>query len=489
MLNKKRNIQSVVLLEPTFGHDKKHAFGGHNEFEPLGLEYITAVLHSKGYKVNILMQMSEARDELVQKIISYNPDVVCFSVLTYNFNESIQIARKLKHIDEKIIVVFGGYHPSTDTENVVKNNNVDFVVIGEGETTVMELFDAIENSRNYESISGIAFLKNSQYFKTTKRIRIKNIDTLPFPLRNENTLKDCKIYGLMYPPPSKQVNVAVIACSRGCPFNCEFCCSNALWGKGVTYRSPHNIIKEIRAVQEGFNTNAFFFTDLTFNSSKRWVKDFCYEILNSGLNFRWYCMCTILGLDAELIRLMSQAGCRKIGFGIETLDDELSNEIKSFKRPLIEKMNEIYDLCFENEIFTKAYLMIGFPNETYNKLLEYKNKINEMRVDEIKISFYTPFPGTRAFEKYKHKLAYNDFSYFDTLNHLVIKNNSITEDEYKIIRKEIIRNFYNSELYVARIKERLTRNPALIESYDEFFNFLKLKINLYEGIINSFAFS
>jgi len=474
-MDKERKIRSVVLLEPTCGHDKKHALGGHNEFEPLGLEYIAAALYQKRYKVNIIRQMSKDTNDLVKHILSYDPDIVCLTVLTYNYPESLRIANALKVFNKNIISIFGGYHPSSDPENVLRGGYVDFVVVGEGEATISELIDTINSDGNYQSVHGIAFLENGQYMRTNARMRIKSLDNLPFPLRNKDILSECKIYGLMYPPPSKQINVITIACSRGCPFNCEFCCSNALWGKGVTYRSPRNILGEIREVQKRFDTNAFFFTDLTFNSNKRWVKDFCYEILNRELKFKWYCMCTILGLDEELIRVMSDAGCRKIGFGIETLDDELSNEIKSFKRPSIEDMNEIYDLCFDNEIFTKTYLMIGFPDETYRSLLEHKNKINRMRVDEIKISFYTPFPGTRAFEKYKHKLAYHDFSYFDTLNHLVIKNDSLTEEEYKIIRREIIQNFYNREDYALRIKKNIEKNSYLIESYNEFFQFIGIK--------------
>lgn len=474
-MSKKRKTNSIVLVEPTYGHDKKHVFAGHNEFEPLGLEYIAAVLQEKDYKVHLVRQMSGTTDELIDYILSHNPDVVCFTVLTYNYAESIRITKALKVFNKNIITIFGGYHPSSDPENVIKDSYADFVVIGEGEATIAELIDTINGDRNYRLVHGIAFLENGQYIRTNARMRIKNIDSLPFPLRNKGILSECKIYGLMYPSLSKQVNVTAIACSRGCPYNCEFCCSNALWGKGVTYRSPHNIIEEIREVQKRYSTNVFFFTDLTFNSNKRWVKDFCCEIVTSGLIFNWYCMCTILGLDEELIRLMRRAGCRKIGFGIETLDDKLSNEIKSFKRPSIEDMNEVFDLCFENDIFTKAYLMIGFPDETDNFLLEYKNKINSMRVDELKISFYTPFPGTRAYEKYKYKLLHDDYSYFDTLNYVVVKNDSLTEEQYKSIRGEIIHDFYNTENYISRINRRIKRTPNLIESYSEFFEFMKLK--------------
>lgn len=482
LMNKKRKINSVVLVEPTFGHDKKHTFGGHNEFEPLGLEYIAAVLQRKGYQVILLRQMSLTTEEITQRILSYNPDIVCFTVLTYNFQEALLIAKIIKAFDKKIKTIFGGYHPSTDSENVLKEDSVDFVIIGEGEITIEELIDAFENNCDYTPIQGIAFKKDGTIFKTNVRTRLKNLDEIPFPFREEYLLRDCKIYGLMFPPPSNQINTVTIACSRGCPFNCEFCCSNTVWGTGVTYRSPKNIIQEILEVQNRFKSNAIFFSDLTFNSNKKWVKEICLSIIDSGLKFNWYCMCTILGMDKELVQLMSKAGCRKIGFGIETLDDEVSNTIKSFKRPSINEMNEIFDLCSDNEIFTKAYLIIGLPDETYNTLMEYKEKINTMSVDEVKISFYTPFPGTKAFYKYKHKLAYTDYSFFDTLNHVVVKNDRLTEDEYKAIRKEIIQDFYLREEYLLRMQNNISKNPSLAESYSEFFEFLSLKNKLREFV-------
>lgn len=473
LINKK--LSSMVLVEATFGHNFKHLCGGHNEFEPLGLEYIAAIIHQKGHGVQLLRQMSQNTDEVVRQILSYNPGIVCFAVLTYNYPEVLRIIKALKDSNGDIIVILGGYHASSDPENVLKSGYVDFVVIGEGEATISDLIDALNNGSNFHLVHGIGFLENGKVVMTSKRKRIKNLDSLPYPLRSIDILREAKIFGLMYPPPSTQVNVTTIACSRGCPYNCEFCCSNALWGKGVTYRSPQNIVQEIREVQERYSTNAFFFTDLTFNSSKGWVSDFCNEILKSGLMFNWYCMCTILGLDEELLQLMRRAGCRKIGFGIETLDDKLSNEIKSFKRPSIDKMNAIFDLCYENDIFTKAYLMIGFPDETYDSLSAYKHKIQEMRVDELKVAFYTPFPGTRAYEKYKHKLVYDDYNYFDSINHVVVKNVSLTEDQYKSIRAEIIEDFYRSEYYLSRMNKKIESTPYLTESYSEFIDFMKIK--------------
>lgn len=478
MLNKKGEIKSIVLIEPTYGYDKKHTFGGHNEFEPLGLEYIMAVLQRKGYQVILLRQMSLTTEEITQRILYYNPDIVCLTVLTYNFQEALLIVKIIKAFDKKIITIFGGYHPSTDSENVLKEDSVDFVILGEGEITIGELLDALENNCDYTSIQGIAFKKNGNIFKTNVRPRLKNLDEIPFPYREEYLLRDCKIYGLMFPPSSKQINTATIACSRGCPFNCEFCCSNTVWGKGVTYRSSNDIVQEILEVQNRFKSNAIFFSDLTFNSNKKWVKEVCLNIIDSGLKFNWYCMCTILGMDEELVRLMSKAGCRKIGFGIETLDDEVSNTIKSFRRPSLEEMNEIFDICVNNGIFTKAYLIIGLPNESYDTLIGYKEKVNTLRADEIKISFYTPFPGTKAFDKYKNKLAYTDYSYFDTLNHVVIKNDYLTENEYKTIRKDIIQYFYLREEYLLRMQKNITKNPLLAESYSEFFDFLSLKDKL-----------
>lgn len=477
---KKIKISKFVLIELTHGHYLKHACGGHNEFEPIGLQYIASVLINKGYDVDIFRQMSESIEELENTILIAKPDLVCFTVLTYNYNESLSLATKLKLSNKNLLTIFGGYHPSIDFENVIKNDCVDFIVMGEGEITIDELTDAIENDGDLNNVDGIVFKINGAFVRTPKRRRIKNLDSLAFPYRKIDYLKDCKIYGLMSPPASKQINTAIVSCSRGCPNDCEFCCSRTVWGNGVTYRSPQNIIQEIDDIQNKFNTNTFFFSDLTFNSSSKWVFEFCNQIIASGLSFNWYCMCTIRGINEELISIMSKAGCKKIGFGIESLDDDVSNTIKSFKHPSIMKMNEIFDLCALHGVFTKSYLMIGLPHEKIDILLNYKEDVYKLKVDEIKISFYTPFPGTYAFDKYKNQLIQNDFSCFDTLSHVIIKNENISEAEYLKIRKDILLGFYKRDDYKRMIHERVLNNPSLIEIYLECFKFLGLDESMLE---------
>jgi radical SAM superfamily enzyme YgiQ (UPF0313 family) len=163
---KRLRNRSVVLVEPTFGHDIKHLCGGHNEFEPLGLEYIAAILHRKGCNVRLIRQMSHTTDEVVHEIISFAPDIVCFAVLTYNYPETLRIIKALKAAKGNIIIILGGYHPSSDPENVLKSGLVDFVVIGEGEATISELTDAIDDGGNCQRVRGIGFLENGKVVKT-----------------------------------------------------------------------------------------------------------------------------------------------------------------------------------------------------------------------------------------------------------------------------------------------------------------------------------
>lgn len=474
-MGNQKNI--IVLVEPTFGHDKKHAHGGHNEFEPLGLEYIQAVLLEKGHDVKLIRQMSSDTFVFSNYILSYSPDIVCFSVLTYNYSESIAIASKLKSLSANIKIIFGGYHASIDSNGVVADDGIDFAVIGEGERTIVELVEAISKDLNdYSDIDGIVFKTGAnEVIITNRRDRIKNLDELPFPTRSEEILKHCKIYGLMTPPPSKQTGTAMVACSRGCPYHCEFCCSNSVWGHGVTHRTPDNVIGELESISNSYHSNAIFFSDLTFNSNNKWAIDFCKKLINIGPEFKWYCMCTIRGINEELIQYMSLAGCKKIGFGIETLNIEKSQEIKTFTQPSLDAMNNVFDLCNDNGIFTKAYLMIGFPDETQDSLIRYIDTVKELRVDEIKVSFYTPFPGTKAHIKFKERLRYKDYGYYDTLNHVVIRNEMLSEDDYFKLRKRMINEFYGSEQYRERVLKNINKEPSLKGTYKEFITFLSLK--------------
>ncbi len=464
----------VALIEPSQGLWEIGSYCRHSQFEPLGLEYIGAVAQKKGYAVKIIQQRGMSDEGLLDKVIEFNPDIVGFSVVTYNIDAAKSLTHKIKKLNPKIITVFGGYHPTAEP-SVVKDESIDYVVVGEGEQTFLDLVHAIENGDSLSKVKGIAYF-DGEVKITAPRERINNLDELPFPLRDKSILNDCKIEGFVYPSPSKQNAVAQELYSRGCLYNCTFCCSPSMWGKAVKYRTPTSVIAEMKQLQNQFGTNLFFFADLTFNLNKRKIIELCNEMLENDLNTYWYAMCRPDNVESKLISIMEKAGCSRIAYGIDSINDKTLQMIKPNQKINLETMKTVLEITNQSSISTRAFVIIGYPWETKQDLLEAKEFLKRLPIDDLRIGILTPLPGSAIYEEFKKEglLLHEDFSKYTT-EECVMKLKDMTPEELYEIREQIFKEFYQSKEYQQRMKEKIRKYPHLKQSYDEFFEFLNRK--------------
>ncbi len=465
-------LTKVALLEPSSGIRGCHTYAGHNEFEPIGLEYIAAVLIKAGYRVRVFRQGSLSTEGIVDAIANYAPSILGFSVMTHAANSALAIAAEAKTRIAGLRVVAGGYHPSGDPEFVL-NSSIDFSVIGEGETTFLELIKCLEEGTSPADVKGICYRRDGQAVRTEPRLRTTDLDSLPRPLRSEDSLSPARMYGLMLPPTSKQHNVAILMSSRGCPNSCSFCCSRSVWGRKVIFRRPESVAEELRQVIADFNTNAFFLSDLTFNCSKKHVLALCKTLKKLGDVPPWYAMCTISDLTEDTIEAMRGAGCRKIGFGVESLSDSTLKRIRKKTSAIRDHTNHVLEACDRNGILTKAYLMVGYPWETTDSLAEFSENLLELAADEIRISYFTPFPGCTAFDECRDNLVTHDWSKYNAVRDIVLRNtNGVTTEMLQDIRVSSFRRFYNNSAYHDRVEHKVRCHLELKEPFEEFFAFL-----------------
>jgi len=460
----------ILLLDLSSFFSKPGLFLRHSIFEPLGIEYLASRARQKYKDVRVLYPSSYR--EITKNIHEFSPNIVGFSVMTHNFSATLSIAKEIKRYDPKIITIFGGYHPSACPE-IVKNKRIDFVVIGEGEKTFIELIEAIDKKGDLSKVRGISYLDNDVLVVTEARQRINDLDLYPFPQRNKSILKECKIFGLSYPPPSEQKSVCQFVYSRGCMFNCKFCNSYQVWGNKVIWRSPKNVVDEIAYVQREYGTNMLFFADLTFNHNKKRVLALCREIIDQRIKINWYAMCRHDEIDEEILAEMSKAGCTKISFGIDSLNLDTISKIKPSQNKSIDKIKFVLEQTNTFGIIIKAYLMIGFPWEN-SESVNYTGRIlKDLMIDELRISFVTPFPGTALLEDLEKKdiILNKDYGRYTT-DEPIIKVNGLSKSELITARERIFKSFYFSKEYETRKKAKLLKFPHLKKSYDEFYDFL-----------------
>jgi radical SAM superfamily enzyme YgiQ (UPF0313 family) len=436
---------------------------GHGVAEPIGLAYLSSFLSVNKYEVFFRDQY-----ELEVTIPAFPRKLSLFSSISSEWNKVLVLNHQAKLRGN--ITIVGGYHVTglfRDGESI----DFDYAVIGEGEEIIEKVINDVRLRKSFGN-------EVTRYFFATP---IMDLDKLPYPERNEFYLKNYKILDLMWPAASEQVNTVMMLASRGCYHHCSFCASHSMWGTGIRLRSSQNIIDEIKEIKRKYRTNTFIFIDQALGQDFKWTKELCLRMIDEQLNINWYLQ-TNITIKRELIPLLAEAGCAKIGFGIEGIAPSVMENIKPVNRMALDEMNDLFALCNHNGLFVKAYLMLGFPTETKEIINEYYRWITKLRTNVIKISFFTPFPGTPDWDKYKGQLVTHNWDHFDTVQMPVVRNPEISVEEYLAIRQKLLQAFYCSDEYKETARRILEKYPHYQISYDELFGFLTAHDMVPEGM-------
>jgi len=409
------------------------------------------------------------------------------TVFTYSLSIAQKLASMIKAKLPQTLIVVGGYYPSL-IPSCVSYPDFDFAVIGEGEITFAELLQKALNNESMDSVRGIAYMKEGKVVVNAPRERVKDLDTLPKPKRVREYVERARMFNLSYPDPDHQI-AAEIGCSRGCVGRCTFCVSNVMWDArhgiqepcemSVSLRSPKSVAQEIHQLHEEFGVNLLYLTDLTFNYNKERVRAICQAFIEEGLHdagtemdpdhvrksVHWYALVKV-GLDQETAKLMAQAGCTKIGTGIESFFEARARELAKPHREIgiVQRSLEAADSA---GIINRCLLVFGSPNETWGTVRETIEGLKRFPIDQVRIAFLTPFEGTSFADEVKDSIADTDLNHYDT-DHPVIKSN-LSPEELVEARSMIGRKFYGSQEYADRCKSKIARFPWLKESYRWWF--------------------
>lgn len=362
---------------------------------PFGITYLGAVLLKNNHAVRLF---DVYPDDNIYKIIeelenSFTPDLIGFSVMTTNFFKAQRLASALKGKFPNAKYCAGGIHPTVRPEETIERMNLDFVIIGEGENVLTKVCDAIENKQDLYGIKGVAFKEGDKFYINKELDIVEDLDTLPFPARE---LLPVSRY--LVPPGyirSHFLNrVMSIYTSRGCPARCTFCNSSSIFHRSVRRRSVANVIEEIKYLVNRYNIDGIYFHDETFTVRPEWVKNICRELKPLGL--RWGCQTRVNLVNDELLKIMKDAGCLQIDFGIESVSERMLKSIK--KSQTLEQIRNAIESTRRRGIKSFASFMIGLPGETEEDLIENVNFLKKTKPDFTYFNLFTPFPGTEAAE-------------------------------------------------------------------------------------------
>ena len=379
-----------------------------NDYPPLGLGYLAAVLEHAHHQVQIFdcsLDPNSTPESDVQQVKAFDPHLVGITAMTSVYHSALETATLLKAYLGRPIVI-GGPHATMCPERILTESPViDYVVRGEGEETIVELVEALGGDRGPGSVKGLTYRVRGEIVSNADRELIADLDALPFPARH---LFDPQRYGLRTPEGQP---MATILSSRGCPYNCSYCFKGIV-GRTYRQRSPENIIAEVRQVIDEYGIRNFYFIDDLFTIDSRRLEAITEGLNTQKLDIHWQCLGRVDRVNAEILRKMYAAGCRRIHYGIESGNQEVLQRIsKSIK---LEQVRQAARWAKEAGIQVKGYFMLGLPGDTEETMQQTIDLAVELDLDEAMFSLTTPFPGTRLWDelvKKKPETEYNqDFT-------------------------------------------------------------------------------
>jgi radical SAM superfamily enzyme YgiQ (UPF0313 family) len=353
---------------------------------PIGLAYLAAALEKGGCELAVFdcPALRIDHEKLRAMIASFEPNVVGITSVTPTIKSAILAAHIAKETCPNAVVVLGGPHATfMDSQILSENPDVDIVVRGEGEETLLELLRHLFDSGDLQAVSGISFRKNGQIIRTSNRPFIQNLEELPRPAYQYFSLNRYQFFGKTILP---------ILTSRGCPFQCSYCVSSRMVGKMFRARSPNNVVDELEWLRDVHGAGAFSFYDDAFTYDKNRAIKICEEIKNRNIGVPWDCQTRVDQISKEVLVKMRDADCQLVSFGAESGCQTILDAVK--KRTTIEQNERAVRLAKEVGISVAMSVIIGYPGETTDTLKQTFDFIRTTKPDYVYLCLATPYPGT-----------------------------------------------------------------------------------------------
>ena len=462
----------ILLVQPPYKIKRKTE--PKKAFHPLGLGYIAAVLEQAGYHVGILdcivegwntetkiqgdfLRIGITPEEIKTKILDFSPDVVGISSMFFTQADNAhEIAKLAKQANKNVIVVMGGGRPTVAPEQVLADSNVDLVVLGEGEHTILDILKALNEDSDFSGLDGVAFRENNKIKILPKTKFIENLDEIPFPARHllpmDKYLKINVVHGTVRRTP-----VSPIISSRGCPGGCTYCGIDQIWGKRFRGRSAENVAAEIEHLVNKYGVKELHFEDdnLVYDSERA---DRLFSIMiEKKLDLIWSTPngTAIMRLDNDLLFKAKASGCYEMALGIESGDPDVRKKI--IKKPLKEeKIKEVVKTLQDLDIDSIGFFIIGLPGEKKDQIEKTIQFSQELGLSGACFSIATPYPGTKLYDICKVKNYLEADFHPEKLR--FVEANIKTPD----FTSEEIRQYYEDTVIVQkklRLK-KIFRNPA-----------------------------
>ena len=447
----------VMLIFPPFSQpveSKKRCL------VPLGIAYIGAYLRQKNIEVKILDCVVEGYyndnikndintfglswKEIESEIKKFNPDFIGVSCLmTSQRHNALKVCKIAKKLNKSIHTFMGGCHPSAMPDDVLSNQEVDSVIIGEGELAALNI---------------VKYRK-----KGIVRSKHLNIDSIPWPARDLLPIEkyiDINMPENIFSPNDR---VTQVITSRGCPFKCSFCAVRNFHGSWRGRKSS-DVIEEIKYLVNTYKIDEINIVDENFILDKKRAIEILDGIKDLGISWSNPGGIWTQGLDKELLYHMKESGCYQLTLPVESSNEYILNKV--IHKPLdIKKLLTTMKLCKKLKISTHAFFICGFPEQTREDMINDYKYAKKAGFDSASFHILTPLPGSDLYEKYKDFVDLDNINYiYSTIPHPTMSKDEIESLVYQFNVRFNKRYKWNHPIkfikkYVILPRKRMFNNP------------------------------
>jgi anaerobic magnesium-protoporphyrin IX monomethyl ester cyclase len=434
-------------------------------YPALGVMWVGAMLEKAGHFCEIIDIDADNADigTILGRLDAGRFDVLGLTAVTPTYPNALEIVQAAKARFPKITTVLGGIHATVDPIPCAKEENFDFVVVGEAELTAVELIDAImAGAADFSGIKGLVYRDDGgKVISSGARALLPDLDEYPYPA--VHMIKDLNRYA---PAHATALPAAPIMVSRGCPGACTYCQTKNIFGRRTRFRSPANVIGEIRMLVAKYGVREIHFLDDVITANRKFVREFCALLKQEPYKLH---LEVANGLRAdmvneEILTALKEVGLRNVGFGIESGNDRVLKLVK--KGITKDQVRKAIRIARGIGLETWGFFIFGLPGDTEESIRDTIDFAIELDPKYAKFVFLKPFPGSEVYYQLDERglIDNRDYSqygpYMPPVHHL----EGLSQARLLELQQEALRKFY---LRPRKIIEHLLdlRSPGTLISF------------------------
>jgi anaerobic magnesium-protoporphyrin IX monomethyl ester cyclase len=457
----------ILITHSYFYRFDKKQWKAHRPYPPLGTLYAASLLRKNGFEISFFDTcLAKEPAEILPVIYKFKPSLLViyddgFNYLTKmcltNMREAaFELIRIGKDRGMKVVV---SSSDSTDHFDEYLHKGADFVILGEGEMTLLELVSGLNNpSFDPHKITGMAFLENQAPIKNDRRLVIEKLDELPFPAWD---MADLDKYRTIWNKYHGYFSLN-IATTRGCPYHCNWC-AKPIYGHCYNSRSPENVVQEITMLIKNYQVSHFWICDDIFGLKPLWIERFRKLVEENGLKFSYTIQSRAdLVVRENIAEDLAASGAEIVWLGAESGSQKILDAMEKGQT-----VNQIYmarNKLAASGIKTGFFLQFGYPGEEIEDIQKTIGMLMTLMPEDIGISISYPLPGTKFYEKVKEELR-KKANWSDSDDLALMYNGTYSPDFYRRLHRyvhHIFRRKQRMKLILSVLRGRTKPNPAIL---------------------------